>query len=496
MTGKTGAPITYVKDWDAIDWQAVQAEVFRLQMRIAKAYREKKYGKAKSLQWLLTHSLSAKLLAVKRVTSNKGAKTPGVDKVRWNTSKQKLQATYSLKRRGYKSPPLRRILIPKKQTGKYRPLSIPTIQTRAMQALYLLGLEPISEVISNQNAYGFRPKRNAADAITRCFYILNQEGSAQYILEADIKSCFDKISHRWALENVPMDKVILRSWLEAGYIHEGEAFSTTEGTPQGGIISPCILNIVLSGLEDAVLSALPCKSSNRDHKIYFSIYADDFIITGASREILENKVKPVVENFLSKRGLSLSEEKTHITHISDGFDFLGTNIRKYNGQLITKPSKGGVKTFLNDIRETIKANKTAKAENLIRLLNPKISGWTNYHKYSCAKRTFGYIDSKIFEAIWKWAKRRHADKSRSWIKRKYFRSNGSNNWIFSEHVKHQSGGKYHLDLMLANSVKIQRHTKIIAEATPYDPNFIEYFKQRSTWRKLYQPSLDKLGTMP
>jgi RNA-directed DNA polymerase len=304
-------------------------------------------------------------------------------------------------------------------------------------------LEPISETISNPNAYGFRPKRSAADAIKRCFIALGKKGSAQYILEADIKGCFDNISHQWVLKHVPMDKVILKQWLKAGYIYQGEAFPTIAGTPQGGIISPCILNIVLSGLEKAVLTTLPAIFRNRKNKIYFSIYADDFIITGATREILEKQVKPAVESFLGERGLTLSEEKTNITHINDGFNFLGVNIRKYNGKLIIKPSKESVKSFLNGIRETIKANKTVATENLIRLLNPKISGWANYHKHNCAKKTFGYIDSKIFEAIWQWARRRHTRKSHVWVRKKYFRSKGFKNWIFSQRVWHEKSEEHH-----------------------------------------------------
>lgn len=284
-----------------------------------------------------------------------------------------------------------------------------------------------------------------------------------------------------------MDKTILQKWLKAGYIHEGELFNTTKGTPQGGIISPCILNIVMSGLEATSTSMLKAKYHNEKYKIYCCIYADDFIITGASREILQKKVKPVIEKFLKERGLSLSLEKTHITHISKGFDFLGANIRKYNGKLIIKPSKESVKTFLQDIRNTIKTNKTVKTENLIRLLNPKIRGWTNYHRYNCAKRTFGYTDSQIFEAVWKWARRRHTRKSKFWIKRKYFRSKGNDNWTFSELVKNDASNvKYYIDLVKASSVKIQRHIKIKAEATPYDPKYIKYFKERDTWKSIYR----------
>lgn len=219
-TPYAGASSAKSQDWDAINWHLVEANVRRLQMRIAKAFREKSYGKAKALQWLLTHSFDAKLLAVKRVTSNRGAKTPGVDKVTWKAPKKKMNAVFSLSRRGYKTLPLRRIYIPKKQKGKLRPLSIPVMKCRAMQALHLLALDPISETIADKNAYGFRRLRSAADAISQCFSALAKHGSAEYILEADIKGCFDNISHDWLLQNVVMDRVMLKSWLQAGYIED------------------------------------------------------------------------------------------------------------------------------------------------------------------------------------------------------------------------------------------------------------------------------------
>jgi hypothetical protein len=227
-----------------------------------------------------------------------------------------------------------------------------------------------------------------ADAIGACYYALSRKGSAQWIFEADIKSCFDKISHDWLRDNIPMDKEILSKWLSAGYIDQGVLHQTELGTPQGGLASPTLLVITLSGLEDTVLKAV----SKRKDKAHFSIYADDFIITGASKKVLETKVKPLVESFLHGRGLELSQEKTKITHIDDGFDFLSINVRKYKGKCITKPSKKSVKLFLANIRATIKSNPTAKPENLIHLLNPKIRGWANYFRFNCAKRTFSYVD--------------------------------------------------------------------------------------------------------
>jgi len=419
-----------------------------------------------------------KLLAVKRVVQNRGAKTPGIDNVVWKTSKQKMQAALALKRRGYKTKPLRRIYIPKKQKSKLRPLSIPAMSCRAMQALHLLSLEPISETIADKNAYGFRPLRSTADAIEQCFIALARKCSAEYILEADIKSCFDKISHSWLLENTIMDKQILGKWLTAGYIEKGKLCPTGLGTPQGGLASPTLLVITLSGLETAVKAA-----TSQPDKINVCVYADDFIITGATKEVLENKVKPVVEAFLSERGLTLSKEKTKLTHISEGFDFLGINIRKYNGKLIMKPAKSSVKRFLADIRETIKRNKTITTEGLIRMLNPKIRGWSNYYSHVCSKRTFSYVDNCIFKSIWRWAVRRHPNKPKQWIKRKYFQNSRLRNWAFSTNKKNKEDKPTILELIEAGKTPIKRHIKIKATATPYDPAYQEYLEKRIKKRK-------------
>lgn len=462
--------------WDSINWENTKSEVHRLQVRIAKAISEGHHGKVKSLQWLLTHSFHAKLLAVKRVVQNRGGKTPGIDKIIWQTPLQKMEAAKSLTRRGYQTQPLRRIYIPKKD-GRKRPLSIPTMKCRAMQALHLLALDPLAEFYADKNSYGFRPKRSAADALAACHLALARKGSSQWILEADIKSCFDKISHDWLRNNIPMDKEILSKWLSAGYIDQGVFHQTESGTPQGGLASPTLLVLTLSGLEQAILNA----TSAREDKVHFSIYADDFIITGASKVLLEKKVKPLVESFLLERGLELSQEKTKITHIDDGFDFLSTNVRKYKGKCITKPSKKSVKSFLTNIREIIKSNPTAKPENLIHLLNPKIRGWANYHRFSCAKKTFSYIDHWIYVALWRWVQRRHPGKGAIWIKKKYFRSHGLRNWIFSARTSKEGNKSQYADLFGASSVAVKRHIKIRADATPYDPRFTEYFEKRDRY---------------
>jgi RNA-directed DNA polymerase len=467
MVSKASASSSRSESWKAIDWTHVEKQVEKLQMRIAKATKEKRFGKVRSLQWLLTHSHYAKLLAVKRVTENKGGKTPGVDGEIWSTEKQKMQAASGLKRRGYQPQPLRRIYIPKKD-GKKRPLGIPTIGCRAQQALHKLGLEPVVEVLADKNAYGFRPKRSCADAIEQCFKVLCRKSSPNWILEGDIQACFDKISHQWLLDNTPMDRNMLEKWLKCGFIELEEFYPTDEGTPQGGIISPTLLTLTLSGLEAKIQAA-----GKRCEHYSLVTYADDFVVSGKSKELLENKIMPIVSTFLAERGLTLSEKKTLITHIDEGFDFLGFNIRKYNGTLIIKPSKKSVKSFLAKIRATISRNKTAKTENLIHILNPKIRGWVNHFRYVCSKKTFSYVDHCIYKSLWDWAKRRHPNRSRRWVWRKYFSDPATNKGVLTTRVV----GKP-VSIFQAASIPIQRHIKIQMDANPYDKTYAEYFKTR------------------
>ena len=271
-----------------------------------------------------------------------------------------------------------------------------------------------------------------------------------------------------------MDKIILKKWLETGYIEQQQLKATTLGVPQGGVISPTLLTITLSGLEKAISAV----TNPRTDKVNTIIYADDFVITGATKEILEQKVRPVVEEFLTKRGLKLSEEKTSITHIDQGFDFLGHNIRKYNEKLLIKPSKNNVNVFLANIRDIIKRAKATKTEDLINILNPKIRGWANYYRHVVSKAVFSKVDNDIFLALWAWAKRRHRNKGHYWIARKYFCSINGDNWVFNAGSVTQLGRSKVLRLLNANAVPIKRHIKIRAEAIPYDPKYKEYFARR------------------
>ncbi len=474
----TGAVSHEVGDWHAIDWQQAHTTVRRLQARIVKATQEGRWGKVKALQHVLTHSYSAKVLAVRRVTENEGKNTPGVDREIWDTPEKKMAAVYRLQHQGYSPQPLRRIYIPK-SNGKKRPLGIPTMLDRAMQALHLLALEPVSETLGDPSSYGFRPMRSTADAIAHCFSVLAKRNAAQWILEGDIKACFDNISHEWLLDNIPMDKSILRKWLKAGYM-EGEMFhSTDEGTPQGGIISPVLANMALDGLETLLREKFPKPKSGYNAKVNFIRYADDFIITGATKEVLENEVKPLVEAFMRERGLELSQEKTHVTHIEDGFDFLGKNIRKYDGKLIIKPSKQNVKAFLDKVRGIIRRNKQMPAHKLLLIINPVIRGWAINNRHVCSKETFSKVDHAIFQALWKWAKRRHPNKGGSWVKDKYFPPRDGRQWVFQS----DDDGRERW-LFFCGDVTIERHIKIQGNANPFDPAWETYFEKRLSLRML------------
>ena len=475
----TGASSDRAKHWHSIDWAGCYREVRRLQARIVKATQEGRCGKVKALQRLLTNSFSGKALAVRRVTENQGRRTPGVDGITWSTPKSKIKAVLSLKRRGYRPCPLRRIYIPKADGKKMRPLGIPCMIDRAQQALYLLALEPIAETMADPNSYGFRSARSTADAIEQCFTVLSQADSATWILEADIRSCFDEISHDWLIAHIPTDKAMLRGWSKAGYLHNRVLHVTEAGTPQGGIISPTLMNMTLDGLEN-MLRARYRRSKSNSPKVNIVRYADDFIITGVTKDVLVNEVRPTVEQFLAERGLSLSQEKTRVTHIDNGFDFLGMNVRKYGGKLLIKPAKANVQRFLRKLRETVKAGAMWRQGDLIRKLNPLLRGWANYHRHAVSKHIFNSVAHAVWQCLWRWARRRHPHKGTGWVRRRYFRSVGFRQWIFGTETGKTlgSGRKELLVLYDIAGTPIRRHRKIKADANPFDPKWESYFEER------------------
>lgn len=475
-----------VETWEQIDWPKCERRVRRLQARIVKATQQKRWGKVKALQRLLTCSFSGKALAVKRVTDNQGKRTAGVDGRTWTTPASKHKAIGTLQRRGYQPQPLRRVHIPK-ANGKMRPLGIPTMKDRAMQALHLLALEPVAETRADHNSYGFRPGRSTADAIEQSHCVLGRKHGAPWILEGDIRGCFDNISHEWMLRHIPTDKQLLRQWLKAGFIENRTLFPTEAGTPQGGIISPTLANLTLDGLELRLKERFfVTKRHGKWHnpKVNFVRYADDFIITGSTKELLENEVKPLVEQFLRDRGLQLSPEKTCITHVTHGFDFLGQNVRQFGDKLLTQPSRKNTHTFLEKARQLIRRNGGVSQGDLIRQLNPVVRGWANYHRHSSATRTFKKVERALWISLWQWAKRRHANKGARWIYRRYWHRLG-NRWMFAADTgKRMPGGQpLWQKLVYPTQIGVRRFVKIRMEANPFDPKWRGYFEDRAFFKK-------------
>jgi RNA-directed DNA polymerase len=471
------------KQWNNIDWKKVEKHVNRLQVRITKAVKECKWYLIKKLQYLLTHSYYAKLLATRNPTQNKGKRTAGVDGELWSSPEAKMKAALSLTDKKYVAKPLKRVYIEKHGSKKKRPLGIPTMYDRAMQSLYALALEPIAEAMGDRTSFGFRKYRSTHDASQQVFFCLCRENSPVWVLEGDIKGCFDNISHQWLIDNIPIDKSILKQFLKAGYVFDRQLFSTEAGTPQGGIISPILANITLDGIEKLLADKYHKKTKSgkqnsrraANYKVNFARYADDFIVTAKTEEIAK-EAKELIKDFLKDRGLELSDEKTLITHIDTGFDFLGWNFRKYKGKLLVKPSKKSIEKVTEKISDIIKTGKAWKQEHLIEALNPVIIGWTNYHQSAVSSETFRKMDYRIWNMLWHWAKRRHPEKSKHWIARKYWHRVGKRNWVFSDEKK---------ALRFLSDTKIIRHARLKLDMNPYfDKEYFVLRKLKQKARKL------------
>jgi RNA-directed DNA polymerase len=444
-----------------------------LQTRITKAVIQNKWNLVKRLQYLLTHSYYAKLLAVRRVTQNKGKRTPGIDGEKWLSSTSKMKAVLSLTGKRYKAKPLKRVFINKIGNKKKRPLGIPTMYDRTIQSLYTLALEPIAETMADIRSFGFRKHRSTKDACQQIFLCISKKSSAQWILEGDIKGCFDNINHQWLLTNIPMEKSILTQFLKAGFIYKRHLNPTKAGTPQGGIISPLLANMTLDGIEKLLLVKYPkrCKNST---KVNFIRYADDFIVTANSEETVR-EIKDMVTAFLKERGLELSDDKTLITNINEGFDFLGWNFRKYKGKLLIKPSKKSIKRFIETISQTITEGMAWSQEVLIAKLNPIIRGWTNYHNSVVSSDIFQTLDHRIWELLWKWAKRRHPNKSKDWIINKYWKRSTFRRWNFRTDIN---------GLLPLSKTKINRHIPLKLQMNPFlDTNYFRKRQNKLIFRK-------------
>jgi RNA-directed DNA polymerase len=459
--------------WQDINWTAATANVRRLQGRIFRAARNAEHAKVKSLQKLLVRSQAAKLMAIRQVTQqNSGRHTPGVDGVVVDTPEARvrlLQGGLSLK--GYRPKPVKRVRIPK-ANGKERPLGIPTVQDRVMQAIVKLALEPEWESRFEANSYGFRPGRSTMDAIVAIHSTMCRRDSSQWVLDADISGCFDNISHDAVLRRLPVFTTVIRRWLRAGVVEFGRRSESLAGTPQGGIISPLLANVALDGMERLFGSedcrgqhVRPSSRKGPDRGLSCIRYADDLIVTAPSREVIQEHVLPRLTVFLAERGLELSEAKTRVVHVNDGFDFLGFTIRRYGTSLLTRPAKVKVLKHLRSVKAYLNAHKQAPAGQVIRDLNPVVRGWANYYRHGASKGTFSLADHRTWTMLWAWAKRRHSNKSARWIKRRYFR----HDWTF-----------YEGNAQLAHYARtpITRFVKVKGTASPLDPDQRVYWRDR------------------
>lgn len=464
--------------WQSIDWAQAEKTVSNLQTRIARAALNNKWREINGLIRLLARSYHAKLLAVRQVTTSKGKKTPGVDGIVWKSNADKMRGALSLNVRGYHALPLKRVYIPKKN-GKLRPLSIPTFRDRAMQAIFAFALAPVEYATGDRSSFGFRKYRGTKDACQQAFSCLSRKNSAQWVLEADIKSCFDMISHDWLLTHIPMKKSILKQFLEAGFMEGDRLFPTVAGTPQGGVVSPILANMVLNGFENLFgqkfysnKKGIINKTYNM-HKVNFIRYADDVVITADSEETAE-EIKEILSGFLSERGLQLSEEKTQITHISEGFTFLGWEFRKFKDKLLTKPSKKSIGTYTEKVHDILRKGRSWTQDAIIGSINPITRGWYNYHRHTAASRTFSKLDHITFNMLYSWAKRRHPNKPRKDTADKYWCQKGSRKWVFATKTQ---------ELIPLSKTKIRRYYMVKLDKNPFLD--LEYFEERRKYKAFW-----------
>lgn len=471
------------ESWHNIDWRKAEKDLKDLQEKIVIATNNDNNKEMYKLQWKLITNFSCRALAIRKVVTNTGGKTPGTDGKVWKGPKDYWQAINRLKEivessNEYKAQPVRRVYVPKGNTKEMRPLGIPTILDRAVQAIYCFALDPVVETKSDPNSFGFRKGRSTHDAITAIRSLLDKKTHPHWILEADISKCFDRINHNFLLKHTPIcHKNILKEWLKSGVMEELNFIETEEGTPQGSIVSPILCNIALNGIESLIKDKNPIRKGISSG-VHIIRYADDMIITGKNQEIIL-KNKQILANFLKDRGLELNEKKTLITHIKDGFDFLGFNIKrcKFNPRLnkttdqetvlIIKPSKKGINKLKINICSVISKDKPI--ERIISDINPILRGWGEHKRISYhSQETFITLDHYIYIKMMQWLKRYKGSKLRKISRYRISTNTRKWNWGLSTKLK----------ILNLAEIPIISIKPLKLDKNPYLTEHIEYFNKR------------------
>lgn len=498
------------ESWNKLPWRKFEQHVYRIQKRIFKAKQRGNQRAIHKLQKLLMKSRAARLLAVRRVTQdNQGKKTAGVDGVKSVLPKQRLEMTQHIHPQYWKrkkSPPVRRIYIPKPGKVEKCPLGIPVMEVRALQALAKSVLEPEWEACFEGNSYGFRPGRSCQDAIQAIFLAICKK--PKYVLDADIAGCFDNIDQEVLLEKLntyPAMRRCIQSWLKAGMVDQGVFAPTSRGTPQGGVISPLLMNVALHGLEAVVVHELTRRTRKSSRKVSPTVirYADDFVVLDEELQTVE-QARDIISAWLKGMGLDLKPSKTRITHTLEsyqgriGFDFLGWTVRQFPAgkthtgtdrwgnalgfKTIITPSKEAVKRHIHDLKLLIRKKSHAPQGQLIKELNQVIHGWTNYYRCMVATKTFHHCRYILFHQLQSWARRRHPHKGMFWVSNKYWHVAEGKGWIFSDQRSF---------LWEHDHTEVQRHIKVKGTASPYDGDLL-YWSQRLKRHPMINGTLGKL----